>query len=76
MKVRGKVVRRRFGAGSKSDHLGVVLETDGGDAYLLHQRGGNPFEDATLEALVGKHIEGSGAVRGYSLYLSKWRETK
>lgn len=74
MKVRGKVVRRRFGAGSKSDHVGVVLETDDGASYLLRRRGGNPFEDVGLEALVGKRIEGSGTKQGYSFYVSKWRE--
>lgn len=74
MNVRGKVVRRRFGAGSKSDHSGVYLETDKGPAYLLRRRDGNPFEDPTLDALVGKSIEGSGTVQGYSFYLSKWRE--
>jgi hypothetical protein len=74
MHVRGKVVRRRFGEDSKSDHMAVWLETDGGDEFVLQRIGGNPFADASLDALVGKRIEGNGTKRGYSFYLTKWRE--
>jgi hypothetical protein len=74
MKVRGKVIRRRVGRGSKSEHEAVVLVTDAGVSYHLHQPGGNAFEDPELEQLVGKRIEGNGAKRGVSFYLAKWRE--
>jgi hypothetical protein len=51
----GDVVRRRIGAGSKSDRDAVVLET--GDATLiLRRRGGNAFSDPALDALVGQRV--------------------
>ena len=74
MRIRGTVVHRVFGRSSKSEHTAVYLETPSGDAYRLQRRGGNPFFDETLEALVGKRIEGSGTVRGRELYLGSWKE--
>jgi len=54
--------------------MAVFLETPSGDAYRLQRRGGNPFFDDTLEALVGKRIEGSGTLRGRNLFLGSWKE--
>lgn len=76
MRVRGTVVHRLFGKNSKSEHTAVYLETPSGDSYRLQRSGGNPFFDETLELLVGKTIEGSGTLRGKSLYLGSWKELK
>ena len=44
----GKVTKRPFGKGSKSEHDAVYLET-GEKAYVLRRQGGNPFRDPQLE---------------------------
>ena len=67
----GKVARRRFGAGSKSDHVAVILETASGN-LVLRRPGGNPFHDPELDALVGKHIRCRGERTDYLLILSEW----
>lgn len=67
--VRGTVTKRRYAAGSKSDHEAVMLTTDDGE-YRLRRQGGNPFVDPELDRLVGKRIEASGTVvEGGSLIL-------
>jgi hypothetical protein len=65
---RGKVTRKPFGKGSKSEHLAVVLETDGGD-LVLRRPGGNPIRDPELEQLVGKTISARGRKIGNLLYV-------
>ena len=55
----GDVVRRRIGAGSKSDHDAVVVTT-GERTLLLRRRGGNAFADPTLDDLVGKRVRLEG----------------
>ena len=68
----GQVVKRPFAVGSKSERLGVFLQTKA-DRYLLRQMGGNPFCDPELEQLVGKRILAEGEVDDYILLLSKWK---
>jgi hypothetical protein len=67
----GEVTKRPFGAGSKSEHLAVYLETGDGN-FVLRRPGGNPFSDPALEGLVGKRIRCWGARTDYLLILSKW----
>jgi len=69
----GKVTRKPFAVGSKSEHQAVVLETDRGE-FVLRRQGGNPFRDAELEKLVGKRIRCSGRMAGYTLIISNWDE--
>jgi len=69
---KGQVVKRPFAVGSKSERLGVFLETKG-DRYLLRQIGGNPYSDPELEKLVGKTIRAEGEIDDYMLLLSKWK---
>ena len=73
MVVTGKVSRRLFAAGSKSEHMAVVLRSEHGD-YVLRRPGGNPFSDPILEQLIGKDIEADGEVQGYNLMLKDWQE--
>jgi hypothetical protein len=73
MDYKGKVVRKPFAAGTKSEHEAVVLVTDG-EELLLRRQGGNPFSDPELDGLVGKQITCKGIVRGYTLIMSGWSE--
>ncbi|HEY4111952.1 hypothetical protein [Puia sp.] len=59
VELKGRVVMRKFAEGSKSEHDAVFLETDG-NSYHLRRLGGNPFDDPTLKAMVGKTISARG----------------
>ena len=69
----GVVVRQRRGGGSKSEHTAVVLVMQEREV-VLRRRGGNTFEDAVLDALVGKRIECEGDLHGTTLLVDAWRE--
>ncbi len=66
MQYQGRVVKKLFGAGSKSEHDAVMLVTDSGE-YVLRRLGGNPFRDPELDRLVGKTVRCEGRVHGYTL---------
>jgi hypothetical protein len=68
----GKVIKKLFGKGSKSEHEAVFLETEP-DEYVLRRQGGNPFYDPELQNLVGKTIRCTGVVAEYTLVISEWR---
>lgn len=68
----GLVVKRQFGAGSKSDREAVILET-GDESLVLRREGGNAFSDHDLDALVGCRIRGVGRRAGYTFIMSSWR---
>ncbi len=59
VEISGKVVMKKFGEGSKSEHDAIYLET-GDSSYLLRRQGGNPFNDPTLHSLVGKSVKATG----------------
>ena len=65
----GSVVKRRFGAGSKSERDAIFLVTPDRD-YVLRRQGGNPYHDPDLERLIGKQIQCTGVVTGYTLLVS------
>ena len=67
-KFSGSVVKRPFGAGTKSEHDAVMLVTNDGE-YLLRRQGGNAFCDPALEELVGKRVQITGTVTGYTLLI-------
>ncbi|MGY8684734.1 hypothetical protein Q2941_44340 [Bradyrhizobium sp. UFLA05-153] len=68
----GKVTKRRFAAGSKSERDAVRLETAEG-SYVLRREGGNPLYDSALEDLVGKTIECQGETHDYTLTMRNWK---
>jgi hypothetical protein len=69
----GLVVKKRVGAGSKSDREAVVLQT--GDAELvLRREGGNAFSDPELDKLVGRRIRGVGRRAGYTFIMKNWED--
>ena len=43
-----------------------------GETYPLRRVGGHPFQDETLEALVGEHIRGTGRLSGRTLFIREW----
>jgi hypothetical protein len=72
MELEGHVVSKLFGKGSKSEHMGVFLNTPQGD-YLLRQPGRDPFQDSELEKLIGKNIVATGEIEQYIFFLTKVR---
>jgi hypothetical protein len=73
MEFKGRVVKRAFAVGSKSEHQAVVLTTPDGD-YVLRRPGGNAFRDPELDRLVGKTLAVRGSVHGNLLMMSDWGE--
>jgi hypothetical protein len=69
----GKVTKRLFGKGSKSESEAIFLETEEG-RYVLRREGGNPFHDPELQKIVGKTIRCTGFARDYVLKISEWSE--
>lgn len=73
-RLRGRVVKGTFGAGSKSEREAVFLETPD-QRLLLRRPGGNAFFDPELEKLVGKDVEVFGrVVGGYTLMIETHEE--
>jgi hypothetical protein len=58
--ITGTVKQSRIAAGSKSEHMSIVVRTPEGDEYVLRRMGGNAFRDPVLEKLVGDTITGTG----------------
>ncbi len=73
MTLRGRVLKKPFAVGSKSEREAVVLSTEQGE-YVLRRLGGSAFQDPELEALVGKSIRGEGTLHGYTFILTGWKE--
>jgi hypothetical protein len=71
-KFSGSVIKRAFGVGTKSEHDAIMLITDNGD-YVLRRQGGNAFHDPALEELVGKKVQVTGTVTGYTLLMTDCR---
>ena len=62
----GTVVRGPFGAGSKSERVGVWLQT-ADDRLVLRRKEGPSYDDRALEPYVGKRVKCDGFVVGYLL---------
>ena len=69
MELAGLVVRKLFGAGSKSERQAVVLRTAGGD-YVLRRQGGLAFGDPDLDKLIGKRLRCRGTLSGYTFFMT------
>ncbi len=69
MELKGKVVMKKFGKGSKSEHDAVYLETKKGD-FVLRQVGTNAFENTELKKMLGKEVIATGVLKDY-LFLAK-----
>ena len=71
--ITGKLVKKGFARGSKSEHEAIYLETKDG-SYKLKRMGGNPFHDNTLEQLVGKNVTAVGRVDDYQFIATEVKE--
>jgi hypothetical protein len=71
LKLRGRVVKKRLYAGSKSEHEGLILVAPEGE-FKLQRRGGNPFWDETLAQLEGREIEAEGTLKETRFIASGW----
>jgi len=73
MELTGRVVRKRFGAGSKSERRAMVLRTEEGD-YVLRRQGGLASGDPDLERLAGKRLRCRGTLSGYTFFITDYDE--
>ena len=71
--ITGKVVLKKFGEGSKSEHEALHLESAKG-SYLLRKQGGNPFNDTSLNKLEGKEVTATGFIDRYIFFASDIEE--
>ena len=74
MELRGKVIKRPFGLGSKSEHNAVMLATSDG-TYRLRRAGGHPFTDPELDRLVGQEIVLKGILHQGTVIMDSWEAT-
>uniref|UniRef100_A0A7C2NZD8 Uncharacterized protein n=1 Tax=Schlesneria paludicola TaxID=360056 RepID=A0A7C2NZD8_9PLAN len=72
MKLRGRVIRRQYAPGSKSEHEAVMLQTTEA-TYRLRRVGANPFGDPQLDKLVGAEIIGEGNLHRDTFLLTGWQ---
>jgi hypothetical protein len=70
--IEGKVVAGPFGEGSKSARNAFWLETDQG-RFVFRRKDGPSFGDDALNRYVGKTVECSGFIVGYSFLAEKIR---
>jgi hypothetical protein len=75
MVLRGRVVKKIYGTGTKSLHQAVCLASPQGD-FKLRLPGADPFQDPQLDHLVGKSISAQGEVDNVSnqFFVSHWSE--
>ena len=74
MQMTGRVIQQQYGVGTKSERQAVMLKTPEG-TFILRRVGGNAFEDAALNSLVGKIICASGAIHGTTFIMSDWKSS-
>ena len=75
IQVCGRIIRKKFGAGSKSEHHAICLETDA-DSFILKRLGGNPFNDPVLNDLVGQEVIATGFLDQYQFLASDLKPNK
>ena len=71
--ITGKVIRKLFAKGSKSEHEAICIQTEEA-VYKLKRMGGNPFKDAELEKLVGKDVKATGTIDDYQFIATEITE--
>lgn len=71
VRVRGRVVRRRVGRGSKSERVAVVLVSAEGE-LVLRRRGGHAYHDPALDALVEHEWEFTGERIDTTFIVDSW----
>jgi hypothetical protein len=74
--IRGRVIRKPYAVGSKSEHEAVMLQTETDGDVLLRRVGGNAFHDEVLEGLVGRELQFQGELRGNTFFIRDWTAPK
>ena len=64
----GKVVKKPWGVGSKSEHQAVMLVTKEKE-YILREMGANPFQNSKLDNLVGQEVTLEGQILNDYVFL-------
>jgi hypothetical protein len=75
MELNGRVIKKLYAVGTKSEREAVMLET-AEETYILRRLGGNAFQDSALEALVGSMILATGDLHGTTFIMRSWQTTK
>ena len=75
VELNGKVVKKKFAEGSKSEYDAVCLETESG-SFVLRRKGGNPFNDPELQKLVGQKICAKGTISNYLFLANDLKKIK
>lgn len=70
VKLSGKVVLKKMGKGSKSEHEATYLQTEN-ESYVLRRIGGNAFKDHSLIELEGKNITVKGFINNYTFLIKE-----
>lgn len=73
MKYTGKVFKKLYAPGSKSEREAIMIKTEEGE-FLLRRLGGNPFRDDSLNSLVGKTIQCEGHRTDVTLIITHCEE--
>lgn len=71
--VKGQLVLKTFARTTKSESLGVYLQT-AEELFLIRPAAGNPFMDNPLAELAGKFIEATGRKGDYVFFADSWKE--
>ena len=74
MELNGRVIKKPYAIGTKSERESVMIETTE-DTYILRRLGVNAFQDSALEALVGSMILASGDFHGITFIMRHWKLT-
>jgi hypothetical protein len=74
MQLNGRVIKKPYAIGTKSEREAVMLETADG-TYILRRLGVNAFQYSALEALVGSMILANGDLYGITFIIRYWNLT-
>lgn len=70
VRVTGAVVRRPVRKGTGSEHVALVITTDGGEELILQKVGANPFTNPDAPRLDGHRVSVEGFTLGKVLRYS------
>ena len=72
MKLSGTVIKKKTGAGSKTEYDAVCLQTNNA-TVTLRRPDQSPFKDDELEKLVGKNITVNGEMVNNVFFVDDWK---
>lgn len=73
--IKGKVVVKKFGSGTKSEHDAVyIIDNLTNEEYVLRLKGTNPFENNEIKSFIGKEVKAKGILDDYLFLADKIAE--